>query len=167
MNNQSGISTIGIVLAVVVLAAAGGGAFYIWQAHEQLAQSRRELAETKSALDKASAQARAAKDEATAARKELDEQKMTLAQLKVDRDTAVAFLESEKAHSARLQAELTSAREQLAVLRTRALPYGQPAITRPTLAPQPMPLPVMGNRGSARSAARAASAPAIDAGQPK
>lgn len=166
MNNQSGISALGIVLAVVVAAAAGGGLF-VWQEHQQLMQAQRELAETKSALEKATAQARAAKDEATAARKELDEQKMTLAQLKADRDTAVAFLESEKAHSARLQAELTSTREQLAVLRSRAVPYGQPALSRPTLAPQPMPLPVMGNRGSARSAARAASAPASDAGQAK
>jgi len=166
MNDQSGISALGIVLGVVVVAAAAGG-FYAWQEHRQVMQLHRELVETKGALDTASAQARAAKDEAAAARKELDEQKTMLGQLKVDRDAAVAFLESEKAHSARLQAELTSAREQLAVLRSRSLPYGQPAVSRPTLAPQPMPLPVMGNRGSARSAARAAPAPAIDAGQPK
>ena len=166
MNNPSGISTLGIVLAVVVVAAAAGG-FYAWQEQQQLAQVQRELAETKSALDTATAQVRATKDEATAARKELDEQKLTLAQLKTDRDTAVAFLESEKAHSARLQAELTTAREQVALLRSRPVPYGQPTVSRPTLAPQPMPLPVMGNRGSARSAARAASAPVIDAGQPK
>jgi uncharacterized protein HemX len=153
MNNQSGISTLGIVLAVVVVAAAGGG-FYVWHEHQQLVQVQRELAETKSALDKASAQARAAKDEASAARKELDEQKMALAQLKVDRDTAVAFLESEKAHSARLQAELTSAREQLAVLRSRSAPYAQP-----TLAPQPRPIPVLGGRGASVSAARPARAP--------
>ena len=164
MNNQYGMSALGIVLALVVVAAAAGG-FYVWHEHQQFMQLHRELAETKNALGQATAQARAAKDEATAARKELDEQKMTFAQLKVDRDTAVAFLESEKAHSARLQAELTSTREQLAVLRSCALPYGQPAISRPTLAPQPMPLPATGNRGSARSAARAA--PAIDVGQPK
>jgi hypothetical protein len=167
MNNQSGISTLRMVLAMVVVAAAGGG-FYVWHEHQQLVQAQRELAETKSALDKATAQAGAAKEEAAAARKELEEQKATLAQLKVDRDTAVAFLESEKAHSARLQAELTTAREQLAVLRSHSVPYAQPTISRPTLAPQPVPLPVMGNRGAARSAAvRATPAPTIDAGQPK
>jgi septal ring factor EnvC (AmiA/AmiB activator) len=158
MNKQSGISTLRIVLAVVVAAAAGSG-FYVWHEHQQLMQAQRELADTKSALDKATAQARAAKDEAAAARKELEEQKATLAQLKTDRDTAVAFLESEKAHSARLQAELTTTREQLAVLRSRSVPYAQP-----TLAPQPRAVPVLGGRGAAVSAARPARAtePSID-----
>jgi septal ring factor EnvC (AmiA/AmiB activator) len=147
MNNQSGISTLRIVLAVVIVAAAGGG-FYVWQEHRELRQAQRELAETKSALDNATAQARAAKDDAAAARKELDEQKTTLAQLKVDRDAAVAFLESEKAHSARLQTELSAAREQIALLR-RATPYAQP-----TLAPRPAPVPVLHDRGASVSAAR-------------
>ena len=166
MNNPSGASTVGIVLAVVVLAGAAGG-FYVWHEHRQLAQAQHELADAKSALDKATAQARAAQADAVAARKELDEQKVALDQLKREHDAAAVFLEAEKAHSARLQAELTTAREQLAAVRSRSAPYGQPAVARPTLAPQPVPTPVLGNRGSSRGAARAAGAPAIEPGQPQ
>lgn len=119
MNKQSGISTAGIALVVVVLAAGGGG-FFGWQQHQELARTSIDLASTKSALDKASADARAAKADAAAARKELDEQKATFEQVRVERDAAKAFLESEKTHAARLQEDLALAREQIAYLRTRS-----------------------------------------------
>jgi uncharacterized protein HemX len=119
MKKQSGVSTAGIALVVVVLAAGGGG-FFGWQQHQELARTKTDLAGTKSALDQASADARTAKAEAAAARKELDDQKSAFEQAKSERDSAVAFLESEKAHAARLQGELTLAREQIVHMRTRS-----------------------------------------------
>jgi uncharacterized protein HemX len=159
MKKQQGASTAAIALVIVLVGAAGGG-YYAWQQQRELMRARSELAEAKSALDKAAADARAAKTQADAARKELDEQKATLAQLKTKRDAAVAFLETEKAHAARIQADLTLAREQMAFLRSRSAPA---AYSPPRLAPQPMPVPVLGNRGVARSAARAAQPAPIDA----
>jgi len=134
VKRQAGISTAGIALVVVVLAAGGGG-FLGWQQHQELARTKTDLAGTKSALDKASADARTAKADAAAARKEVEEQKAALQQVRIEADSAKAFMESEKAHSARLQSELSLAREQIAHLRTRSsspAQYSQqPMIVRP------------------------------------
>jgi hypothetical protein len=113
-----------IVLAIVVLIAAGGGAF-AWQQHQDLLRVKNDLASTKSALDQASKEALAAKTEAAAAKKELDEQKTALQQARIDADAAKGFFEMEKAHSARLQQELTLAREQMAYMRTRSSAPGR------------------------------------------
>jgi hypothetical protein len=158
MKNEWGLSAVPIVLAVAIVAAAAGGGFYAWQQHQQLAQARRDLSETKSALDKAMAESQAAKAEAAAARKELDEQKAALAQLKSERDSAVVLLEAEKAHSTRLQSDLTLAREQIAFVRSRSS-----AVVQPTLAPRPAPVPMLHGRGSAVSAARPAAPPSMEA----
>ncbi len=134
MNRQSGISTTGIALVVVALGAAGGGAF-AWQQHQELARTKGELASTRSALDQASADARTAKADAAAARKEVEEQKAALQQARSDAESAKAFMESEKAHAARLQAELSLAREQIAFMRARAQPsqYSQPMLVQPRI----------------------------------
>ncbi len=136
MNNQAGISTAGIALVIVVLAAGGGG-YFAWQQHQELGRTKTDLASTKSALDQAGADARAAKTDAAAARKEVEDQKAALQQARVDADSAKAFLETEKGHSARLQGELNLAREQIAFLRargpaSRTQPM-QPSVIQPTI----------------------------------
>jgi uncharacterized protein HemX len=133
MKKQSGVSGVGIVLAIVVLGAAGGG-YLGWQQHQELARTKTELASTRSALDKANADARAARADAAAARKAFEDQTAALEQARSERDSAKAFLENEKTHAARLQAELGLAREQLAYMRARGSPaqYSQPpTVVRP------------------------------------
>ena len=76
-------------------------------------------AAAKTALDKANADANAAKTEAAAARKAVEDQKAELTQARMDIEAAGKFLEVEKMHSARLQQELTLAREQMAYIRGR------------------------------------------------
>jgi uncharacterized protein HemX len=160
MNRQAGISTAGIALVIVVLAAGGGG-FLGWQQHQELDRIKTELAGAKSALDKASADARTAKADAAGARKELDDQKAAFEQMRVDRDAAKAFLETEKTHAARLQDELSLAREQIAHLRTRSpspAQYSQPVVVRP----QPMrieAIPAPRPQGAVMSPMQAAPAP--------
>jgi uncharacterized protein HemX len=136
MNRQTGISTAGLALVLVLLAAAGGG-YFGWQQHQELGRTRADLATTRTGLDKASADARAAKADAATARKELEEQKAALQQARSDADTAKVFLESEKAHSLRLQADLKLAREQMAYLQARsnATRFDSPS---PVAPPKPM-----------------------------
>ena len=159
MTKQSGVSTAGVALVIVLLGAAGGG-FFAWQEHEALARAKTDLASARSALDKASAEMRAAQAEAAGARKALDEQKAALEQAVSERDSAKAFLESEKAHAARLQADIGLVREQLAYMRARATVPAQ--FSQPTLAPQPRPMVIQALPGArARGAAVAAPVPAI------
>ncbi|HEY3074012.1 MAG TPA: hypothetical protein VGJ74_02440 [Burkholderiales bacterium] len=160
MNKQSGVSTAGIALAIVVLGAAGGG-FLGWQQHQELGRIKTELASAKSALDKAAADARTAKADAAGARKELDEQKASFEQMRVERDAAKAFLDTERAHAARLQGELSLAREQNAHLRTRASP--PPQYSQPT-ALQPRPMAI---RAGPAGRAVGAGAPAVPAQSPR
>jgi len=124
-----------IVLVIVLLAAAGGG-YFGWQQHQDLARIKGELATTKTALDKANADANEAKTEAAAARKAVEDQKAELQQAKMDVEAAGKFLEMEKAHSARLQQELTLAREQIAYISARSSGNARlPAGMTPMLAP--------------------------------
>jgi uncharacterized protein HemX len=137
MKRQSGISTAGLALVLVVIAAGAGG-FFGWQQHQELGRTRSELALTKSSLDKASAEARAAKTDAAAARKELEEQKAALQQARSEAENLKAFLDTEKAHSVRLQADLALAREQIAYLRTRGAAAYVPSQQMPmTVRPAP------------------------------
>lgn len=114
-----------IALLVIILAAAGGG-YFGWQQHQDLQRTKADLATTKASLDQATIDARHAKAEATAARKAVEDQKAELQQAKIDADAAGKFLEMEKAHSARLQQELTLAREQMAYMRGRNAPARYP-----------------------------------------
>lgn len=158
MKRQSGISTAAVALVLVVTGAAAGG-YFGWQQHQELGRTRVDLASTKSALDKASADARAAKADAAAARKELDEQKLALQQARSEAETAKTFLESEKAHAARLQEDLKLAREQVAFLRARP---GPAQFAPPTLAPQPRPMVI---RAAPAGRAVGAPSPAMPAQQ--
>jgi uncharacterized protein HemX len=135
MKRQSGISTAAVALILVVAGSAAGG-YFGWRQHQELGRTRADLASTKIALDKASADALAARADAAAARKEVEEQKAALQQARSEAETAKTFLESEKAHSARLQADLVLAREQMAYLRARASSgFGAPTLVAP---PKPM-----------------------------
>ncbi len=147
-----------IVLAIVVLAAAGGG-YFGWQQHEEILRTKADLASAQASLDKASAEARSAKAEAEAARKEVEEQKAALQQARSDLETAGKFLEMEKNHSTRLQQELTLAQEQMAFLRARASGAGR---YPPTVVPMVRPPAIEAIRimpgGSGRSVGAASPA---------
>jgi chromosome segregation ATPase len=135
-----------------VLAAAGGG-FFGWQQHQELGRTKSELTNTRGALDKAAAEARTAKADAASARKELDDQKASFEQMRVERDAAKAFLDTERAHSARLQQDLTLAREQMAYMRSRS---SSPARVAEPMLVQPRPARIE----AIRTAPRAVAAPA-------
>src|SRR5438552_7229530 len=113
MNRQSGVSTAGIALVIVVLGAAGGS-FFGWQQHQDLARLRVELVNAKGALNQATSDARTAMNQAASARQELDQQKASFDQMRVERDAAKAFLDTERVHAARLQCELGLGPEQVA-----------------------------------------------------
>lgn len=108
-----------IALIIVVLAAAVGG-YFGWQQHQELRRTKADLASTQAALEKASADANAARTDAAAARKAVEDQKAELQQAKNDVEAAGKFLEMEKVHSARLQQELTLARDQIAYMSARS-----------------------------------------------
>jgi uncharacterized protein HemX len=158
VKRQSGISTAAVALVLVMVGAAAGG-YFGWQQHQELGRTRADLASTKGALDKASADARAAKTDAAAARKELEDQKAALQQARSEVDSAKTFLETEKAHSARLQADLLLAREQIAFLRARP---GPAQFAPPTLAPQQRPMVI---RAAPAGRAVGAPSPAMPARQ--
>jgi hypothetical protein len=135
MKRQSGISTAAVALVLVLVGAAAGG-YFGWQQHRQLVDTKADLGMARLALDRASADARAAKADATAARQELESQKAALQQALSEAELAKAGRDMEKARSERLQADLTLAREQIAFMRTRgggamALPQQPPMIVRP------------------------------------
>jgi hypothetical protein len=146
-------------LILVLLGIAAGG-FLGWQQHQELRRTQLDLASARAAADKAGADARVAKADAAAARKELEEQKAALQQARSEADTTKVFLESEKAHSVRLQADLKLAREQIAYLRTRG---GGPAPAA-TVPLQPMVVRPVPSRIEAiqvqRSAPQAVGVPA-------
>ena len=122
-----------IALVILLLAIAGGG-YFGWQQHQDLMRVKGELVTAKTALDKANADANAAKTEAEAARKAVEDQKAELAQARMDVEAAGKFLEMEKTHSARLQQELTLAREQMAYIRGRNAPAGMvPMVVQPQI----------------------------------
>ena len=156
MNNQKGAAAVGIV-ALVALAAAAAAGYYAWQQKQESGRIAAELERTSTQLAAARAEERKARGEAEAARKELDEQKGLVDQLRTERDSARAFLEAEKTHGERLQAELTLMQQQIAYLRTRGSSYG--GVT-PNLAPQARPLEVrIAPHSGSRQAVKAAPAP--------
>ena len=143
MKRQSGISTVAaaVISAVVVGGAAGAVA---WWQHQNLMHVRAELAETQAQLQTAIASANAARTQLNAVRKELDEQKIAFEQVRAERDSNRNLLEAEKQHGERLRAELTRAREQIAMLSRRPA-YAPPQAVQPQIL-RVVPAPTSGVR---------------------
>ena len=131
MKRTQGISTVGAALVSAVVVGGGAGAF-AWHQHQNLMQARGELTETRAQLQGAQASAATARKQLDAIRKELDEQKIALDAARMERDSAKVLLEAEKQHGERIRAELTQAREQLALVRGRQMPaYAAPRPVQP------------------------------------
>ena len=105
-----------VVLLAIALVAAAAGATYAWQKNSELEKTKRELAGAVSGLEKAKADALAAKEASNALRKELADQKTEVEQLRSQMTAASAFLEAEKAVSVRLRQDLDMANAKLALI---------------------------------------------------
>lgn len=127
-----------IVALMLALVAAAAGAF-AWQEHEQLAETRAELAAGSGQLQKARAELQGAQSELAALRKEAMAAKLATEQMQADLAGARNFLETEKAASARLRDDLAKAKEQLASASSRRPASSQFA---PPVAVSPRPTAV-------------------------
>ena len=151
-----------IVVAVVAglaAVAAGGFAWHQYQAH---LETRTSLARAQAELQKSTTDLKAAQDELIALRRQFSEQEMALNQLQAEMVNARAFIDAERAVSARLRAELVKMKEEYATaLRAgRSAQSRNPAPAAPMLIRQPQqPMVIRAVPGGA-SVQRANPAPA-------
>ena len=99
------------VAAALAAVAAGGFAWHQYQAHFE---TRTSLARAQAERQKSSTDFKAAQDELIALRRQFSEQEMALNQLQAEMVNARAFVDAERAISARLRGELAKMKEQLA-----------------------------------------------------
>lgn len=127
------------IVALILALAAVGAAALAWHEHQELAETRAELAGANGQLQKARAELQALQTELAALRREAVAAKLAIEQLQADLAGARNFLEAEKAASARLRDELTKAKEQLAnASRRPAARASQPQFA-PPMAINPRP----------------------------
>ena len=102
-----------IVVAVVaaLAAVAAGGFAWQYQAHFE---TRTSLAKAQAERQKSTTDLKAAQDELIALRRQFSEQEMALNQLQAEMVNARAFVDAEKAISARLRGELAKMKEHSA-----------------------------------------------------
>jgi uncharacterized protein (DUF3084 family) len=118
MQRQSGITAVGVVAAVAVLAVAGVG-FVAWRQYDQAHDLRIELNSTKMGLEKARADLKKATADFAAASKELSNLKVDSERAFAERDAVRKTMESEQANGVQIRAELQLAKEQLSYLTAR------------------------------------------------
>ena len=99
------------VVAVLAVVAAGGFAWHQYQAH---LETRTALARAQAELQKSTADLKAAQNDLIALRRQFSEHEMALHQLQAEMVNARAFVDAERAVSARLRGELAKMKEQLA-----------------------------------------------------
>lgn len=123
-----------VVVAVVagIAAVAAGG--FAWQQHQAHLETRVALTSANSELQKSRSDLKTTQAELVALRKEFSEQQMALNQLQAEMANARAFVEAEKAISARVRAELAKMKEEYAT----ALRAGRSAQSRNTAPVAPM-----------------------------
>jgi len=118
MQRQSGITAVGMVAAIAVLAVAGVG-FVAWRQYDQAHDLRIELNSTKMGLEKARADLKKATSDFAAASKELSNLKVDSERAFAERDAVRKTMESEQNTGVQLRAELQLAKEQLSYLTAR------------------------------------------------
>lgn len=118
MQRQSGITAVGMVTAIAVLAVAGVG-FIAWRQYDQAHDLRIELNSTKMGLEKTRAELKKVASEFAAASKELTQLKVTSERAVSERDAVRKTMESEQASGVQLRSELQLAKEQLSYLTAR------------------------------------------------
>jgi Flp pilus assembly protein CpaB len=99
------------VVAALAAVAAGGFASYQYQAHFE---TRTALARAHAELQKSATDLKVAQDDLIALRRQFSEQEMALNQLQAEMVNARAFVDAERAVSARLRGELAKMKEPLA-----------------------------------------------------
>jgi uncharacterized protein (DUF3084 family) len=115
---QSGITAVGMVGAIAVLAVAGVG-FIAWRQYDQAHDLRIELNSTKMGLEKTRAELKKVTSDFAAASKELTQLKVTSERAVAERDAVRKTMESEQNTGVQLRAELQLAKEQLSYLTAR------------------------------------------------
>jgi septal ring factor EnvC (AmiA/AmiB activator) len=137
-----------VLAAVVVLLAAG----FAWQQHQAHLETKAALASARAELEKTTTDLRTTRDQLIVLRKEFSEQQLALNQLQAEMVSARAFVEAEKAVSARLREDLGKVKEEYAAaLRAGRAMQVRPATPSLLAPPQPMVIQA-GPRGSAVSA---------------
>ena len=147
------------VVAALAAVAAGGFAWHQYQAHFE---TRTALARAQAELQKATTDLKTRQDELIALRRQFSEQEMALNQLQAEMVNARAFIDAERAVSARLRAELVTRKEEYATaLRAgRSAQSRNPALAAPVLIrqpQQPMVIRQAPGGGGAQQAAPAAA----------
>ena len=99
-----------MITAVLAAVAAAGAGAYGWMQHEEHARTKAALSSANAELQRAGATLKTTQDELVALRKQFSEQEMALNQLQAEMANARAFIEAEKAVSARLRGELAKTR---------------------------------------------------------
>jgi peptidoglycan hydrolase CwlO-like protein len=123
------MKSIPLILAIVVAIAASG---FAWQRNQALDEARAALSGANTQLQKAQADLKSVTAEVAPLRKEAADQKATIDQLQAELSSARAFLEAERAATARIRDELTLTKEKMAFMdRSRAAPSAQPGLGYP------------------------------------
>jgi len=108
-----------IVVAVVAALAAVAAGGFAWQQHQAHFETRTALASAQAELQKATTDLKTRQDELIALRRQFSEQEMALNQLQAEMVNARAFIDAERAVSARLRGEVARMKEEYATaLRT-------------------------------------------------
>ena len=118
-------------VALLLALAATGAVAFAWQEHQELAETRAELALANGQLQKARAERQALQTELAALRKEAMAAKLAMDQMQADLTAARSFLETEKAATLRLRDDLAKAKEQLASASRRGSQFGAPTAVSP------------------------------------
>lgn len=137
--------TMVVVAALAALAAAGAGGF-AWMQHQELLQTKSALNSANSELQKTRTDLRSTSDELISLRKQYSEQQMALNQLQAEMANARAFVEAEKAVSARLREDMAKIKEEFATA-LRAARASQNRFAAPTVADPPPVRVIQGRRG--------------------
>lgn len=100
-----------MITAVLAAVAAAGAGAYGWMQHEEHARTKAALSSANAELQRTRTTLKTTQDELVALRKQFSEQEMALNQLQAEMANARAFVEAEKAISARLRGELAKTKE--------------------------------------------------------
>ena len=139
------MKTMVVVAVLAALAAVGAGAF-AWMQRLELMQTKSALNSANAELQKTRADLKGTQDELISLRKQYAEQQMALNQLQAEMANARAFVEAEKAVSARLREDMAKMKDEFATA-LRAARASQGRFATPTLADPPPARVVRGQRG--------------------
>jgi uncharacterized protein (DUF3084 family) len=118
-------------IAIVSIAAALGLAYFAWQTHGALEETRVEVRSVRAQLTQAQADTRKARTEAEAAAKEASHARIAAEQAGAEAKSARAFLDAERGMNLKL-------REDIALLQQRIAMGSRAPAASPAALPMPM-----------------------------